>query len=157
MGARAVKPAFSVPPPGLEEARALIRSRGERLTTPRARVLAVLLGADAALSHHEVEALLRPIGAVDRVTVYRVLEWLVERGLAHRVAGEDRTWRFRASPRPDSAPHAHFTCTQCGRTVCLESVAVPRRIPVPAGFQPEAMELTVRGRCARCGGAAPRA
>lgn len=147
-------PPRTAPSPGLDDAQALIRSRGARLTTPRARVLAVLLGADAALSHHEVEALLRPACTVDRVTVYRVLDWLVEHGLAHRVAGEDRAWRFRASPRPDSAPHAHFTCTRCGRTVCLESVAVPTRIPVPAGFRPEAMELMVRGRCARCGGAA---
>lgn len=144
---------------GIADAQALIRGRGERLTAPRAAVLAVLLGSDAALSHHEVEAALRASVSVDRVTVYRVLEWLVETGLAHRVAGEDRTWRFGATPHPGGSPHAHFTCTRCGHTVCLASVSVPKQIRVPAGFHAEALELTVRGRCARCSGvaqAAPR-
>ena len=136
--------------PGLAAAEALIRSRAERLTAPRSAVLAALLAADAALTHHEVEAALRARAPVDRVTVYRVLDWLVDRGLAHRIAGDDRTWRFRANPAPDSAPHAHFTCTRCGRTVCLEAVTVPRRVQVPDGFRPEALELTVRGRCAQC-------
>jgi Fur family ferric uptake transcriptional regulator len=139
--------------PGVADAQALIRARGERLTLPRAAVLAVLLGSDAALSHHEVEAALRSAVSVDRVTVYRVLEWLVETSLAHRVAGEDRTWRFGATPHPGGSPHAHFTCTRCGHTVCLASVGVPKHIRVPAGFRAEALELTVRGRCARCSGA----
>lgn len=136
--------------PDLTAAQALIRSRAERLTAPRSAVLAALLAADAALTHHEVEAALRRRSPVDRVTVYRVLEWLVDRGLAHRIAGEDRTWRFRANRPSGGAPHAHFACTQCGRTFCLDSVSVPRRVPVPDGFRSEALELTVRGRCARC-------
>lgn len=136
--------------PELATAEALIRARAERLTGPRSAVLAALLTADGPLTHHEVEAALRPRAPVDRVTVYRVLEWLVDRDLAHRIAGDDRTWRFRANAAPGSAPHAHFTCTGCGRTVCLDSVTLPRRVRVPEGFRPDALELTVRGRCARC-------
>ena len=127
-----------------------IRATGERLTTPRAAVLAALLGSESALTHHEVEAALPPDLAVDRVTVYRVLDWLVSLGLAHRIPGEDRTWRFRANRDDSHGPHAHFTCSRCGKTVCLDDVAVPPGVKVPRGFLPKEVELTVKGLCAAC-------
>lgn len=131
-------------------AQSRIRAAGERLTAPRAAVLAVLLGSDSALTHHEVESSLRAGRPVDRVTVYRVLDWLVSLGLAHRIAGEDRTWRFRANRDPSHGPHAHFTCSRCGKTVCLDDVAVPPRVSLPRGFLPQKVELTVQGLCAAC-------
>lgn len=127
-----------------------IRAAGQRLTAPRAAVLAVLLGSKTALTHHEVERALLKVLGVDRVTVYRVLDWLVALGLAHRIAGEDRKRRFRANRRPAHEPHAHFTCSRCGKTVCLEDVAAPSRVRVPAGFLPQRVELTVQGLCAAC-------
>ena len=127
-----------------------IRAAGERLTAPRAAVLAALLASESALTHHEVEAALRPDLAVDRVTVYRVLDWLVGLGLAHRIPGEDRIWRFRANGDAVHGPHAHFTCSRCGRTVCLEDVTVPPSVKVPRGFVPKEVELTVKGLCAAC-------
>ncbi|MGE0356674.1 MAG: Fur family transcriptional regulator [Burkholderiales bacterium] len=134
----------------LPAARERIRAAGERLTAPRAAVLAALLASDAALTHHEVEDSLATSLAVDRVTVYRVLDWLVSLGLAHRIPGEDRTWRFGANRDDSHAPHAHFTCSRCGRTVCLEGVAVPPRVSLPRGYLPRRVELTVQGLCAAC-------
>ena len=131
-------------------AQRLIRAAGERLTAPRAAVLAVLLEARSALTHHEIEAALAAAAPVDRVTVYRVLDWLVALGLAHRIPGEDRTWRFRANRAPAHGPHAHFTCSRCGRTLCLEDVAVPAGVKLPRGFVPQKVELTVQGLCASC-------
>ena len=127
-----------------------IRACGARLTAPRAAVLAVLLGSETALTHHEVEDALRASLPVDRVTVYRVLDWLVALGPAHRIPGEDRTWRFRASRDAAHGPHAHFTCSSCGKTVCLEDVAAPPSVKLPRGFVPQKVELTVQGLCAAC-------
>ncbi len=79
-----------------------------------------------------------------------MLDWLVGLGLAHRIPGEDRTWRFRANGDAAHGPHAHFTCSRCGRTVCLEDVAVPPSVKVPRGFVPKEVELTVKGLCAAC-------
>ena len=131
-------------------ARRLIRAAGERLTAPRAAVLAVLLEARSALTHHEIEATLAATFPVDRVTVYRVLDRLVALGLAHRIAGEDRSWRFRANRDRAHGPHAHFTCSQCGTTVCLEDVAVPPAVKLPRGFVTQKVELTVKGLRAAC-------
>ena len=132
------------------DAQRLIRAAGERLTAPRTAVLAVLLEARRALTHHEIESALGPGIPVDRVTVYRVLDWLVRLGLAHRIPGEDRTWRFGASRDPSHGPHAHFTCSRCGKTVCLDDVATPPAVKVPRGFVPQKVELTVQGLCASC-------
>lgn len=134
----------------LPSARSRIRAAGERLTAPRAAVLAVLLGSRTALTHHEVENALGSGTSVDRVTVYRVLDWLVALGLAHRIPGEDRTWRFRATRDKAHGPHAHFTCSRCGTTVCLDEVAVPPAVKLPRGFVPQKVELTVQGLCAAC-------
>lgn len=138
------------PPAKAAAAQRLIRAAGQRLTAPRTAVLAVLLDAKRALTHHEIGSALAPGVPVDRVTVYRVLDWLVTLGLAHRIPGEDRTWRFVASRDSSHGPHAHFTCSRCGKTVCLEAVATPPDVKVPRGFLPQKVELTVQGLCASC-------
>jgi Fur family ferric uptake transcriptional regulator len=133
-------------------ARELIRNSGSRLTAARVRVLAELLDSESALTHLElqkrVEAGAEPI---DRVTLYRVLEWLAEVGLAHRVAGPDRVFHFSA--RPGVRPHGHFRCVQCGRMYCLEQAGtLVRRLrtTLPSGFSGEEIDVTVSGRCAHC-------
>jgi Fur family ferric uptake transcriptional regulator len=137
-----------------EQARAMLRARGARVTQQRARVLACLLAAGEALSHLEMQRRLETEPAaepIDRVTLYRVLEWLVEVGLAHRVSGPDRVFRFSA--QAGHAMHGHFRCAVCARMFCLEeSPGLGRVIEsmLPAGFSSEAVELTVSGRCGAC-------
>lgn len=128
-----------------ELAREKLRSTGERITPSRVRVLAVLLQTDRTLSHHELEDRLAPI---DRVTLYRVLDWLVEHRIAHRVSGTDRVWRFGIADAAHEA-HAHFQCSACGMVLCLAE-APARSVPVPRGYRSQAVELTVKGLCADC-------
>jgi Fur family ferric uptake transcriptional regulator len=128
--------------------RAQLRATGERITPARAAVFALLHGSGRALSHQEIEAGLSDANPLDRVTVYRVLEWLVEQGLAHKVAGLDRIWRFSIA-REAHNRHAHFLCSGCGKVVCLAEIAT-RRVPLPRGFRSERVEVTVKGRCAEC-------
>jgi Fur family ferric uptake transcriptional regulator len=134
----------------IPEAQKLIRAASERLTSPRSAVLAALLASEEALSHHDVEERLRDVLSVDRVTVYRVLDWLTVAGLAHRIAGDDRTWRFNASRGRQPGPHAHFTCSGCGRTICLEEMPVKLALKMPKGFVSREVELNVRGLCSTC-------
>jgi Fur family ferric uptake transcriptional regulator len=128
-----------------------IRDTGARLTRPRVMVLTVLLKAERALTHHEVEARLSTDSGVNRVTIYRVLEWLTENGLAHKISGEDRIWRFNAAAHEHAGPHAHFECSDCGQVLCLEPVEARPAVKLPAGFRQKAVELTVKGVCADCG------
>jgi Fur family ferric uptake transcriptional regulator len=129
-----------------EHARSAIRETGERVTPARVRVLEELMGSGRALSHHDLEDALGA-AAMDRVTLYRVLEWLVERGLSCRTLGGDRVFRFSAT-RP-GVGHAHFECSGCGRVLCL-AVPTPQAAGLPQGFRADSVALTVRGRCADC-------
>ncbi|GMV58026.1 MAG: transcriptional repressor [Betaproteobacteria bacterium] len=136
-------------PTGRAQLDELVRDAGGRATPARAAVLGLLRAARQPLSHREVENALHAAGhAFDRVTVYRALEWLQANGLAHKVAGEDRIWRFRGSADAHRE-HAHFQCRSCGATVCLEDVRPPAA-KAPRGYRVESAALTLRGLCPRC-------
>jgi Fur family transcriptional regulator, ferric uptake regulator len=146
-------------------AEAAIRATGERLTQPRVAVLAALLSFDHAASHTDVVTALAS-ETIDRVTVYRVLDWLVSVGIAHRISGDDRVWRFMlnasanrhaasrtansATHRAPHESHAHFTCEACGQTFCLEAVKPKIDLRVPEGFRTSEVDVKLRGRCAHC-------
>jgi Fur family ferric uptake transcriptional regulator len=137
-------------------AAAAIAERGARSTRARVDVLATLRSAHEALTHHDVEERLKRRHDIDRVTLYRVLEWLVALGFAHKFAGDDRVWRFSASSQGESGPahgnghaHAHFQCVECGKVVCLDEARMPQ-VPVPPGFRRREVEVTVKGSCDRC-------
>ena len=136
----------------------MVRERGARLTLPRLHVLAQLLGAGEALSHREVQRRVQldpAMRRVDRVTVYRVLDWLVSSGLAHRVPGPDRVYRFSAPPGRQAAL-GHFRCTRCERMFRLDETAGLARLAralLPPEFTGERIELTVAGCCAGCAAA----
>ncbi len=120
------------------------------MTVPRVHVLNVILGAGRALTHNEIEARLDPELGINRVTVYRILEWLTQNKIAHKLAGADRVWRFSVQEQGHVGEHPHFVCNACGRVLCLaESDEAPKpRLPV--GFRPTEVELTVKGLCDAC-------
>lgn len=136
------------------DARALAQRRladsGERPTRARLAILTLLLESDSTLTHDEVLARLAGSGdAVDRVTVYRVLEWLLDKGLAHRLAGDSRVWRFGAVKR-EQEKHLHFECRRCERVFCLEGPAPELDLRLPQGFKAEHAELNLKGQCPSC-------
>lgn len=119
-----------------------------RLTPARQTVVDILKATEQALTHHEIEQLARGKGVqFDRVTLYRALEWLVSRNLAHKVAAEDRIWRFSAA-RARSAAQAYFHCTTCGGVYCL-TPPTSEIVSVPAGFQVVGAEIMIRGVCTK--------
>jgi Fur family ferric uptake transcriptional regulator len=140
------------------QAEELLRRTGERVTRGRVMVLASLLEAKRALTHAEVETRIERLYDIDRVTVYRVLDWLTQLGLTHRLAGDDRIWRYMTPhhARPHGAghqPHPHFKCNTCGDVICLDEIVAAPRVALPAGYRGEELEVTVKGQCAVC---APR-
>ena len=128
----------------------LFRALGARATPARLAVLTLLEGAERALSHHDVEAALADAG-FDRVTLYRVLDWMERTGLAHRTVDALRVFRYSIAATNASLhkTHAHFRCDDCGKVYCLEDIPVGSPA-LPAGFSGRAVELCVSGHCARC-------
>jgi Fur family transcriptional regulator, ferric uptake regulator len=133
-----------------KQAEEMIRGRGERVTSGRVQILAMLLAEQRAVTHHEVEEHLRDKHKLDRVTLYRVLEWLNEKGFVHKVVSDDRIWRFRANSHVHPHQHAHFECMRCTTVICLYEMKVEYNRPLPAGYRSQEVELTVKGLCAEC-------
>lgn len=134
-----------------QQAEALIRATGARLTRPRTRVLTFLLDQGGPLTHHEIQEQL-PGDPFDTVTLYRVLEWLTENGMVHRIVGADQVWRFSTSAGKQRHDHAHFQCTTCDAVTCFNDVPLPRRVKMPAGFTSEEVDFLIKGVCPRCSG-----
>ena len=132
-------------------ARDLIAAHGGRVTRTRVAVIEALQASPHPLSHDEIGATLASAGiAHDRVTLYRALDWLVEQGIAQRIAGGERAWRFEI--RSDGGHrHAHFHCDRCGQILCLEDVPASPDPALPAGFELARSELVFHGACADCG------
>ena len=131
----------------------LIAAHGGRVTRIRVAVVEALDEADHPLTHDELAAALTGSGvAHDRVTLYRALDWLVEQGLAHRVAGSDRAWRYGLI-RQAAHQHAHFHCDRCGHVFCLENLQPAFALALPGGYHLERAELILHGACPACQGA----
>jgi len=141
------------------EAERWLRQLHQRVTRARVMILGVLLAARRSLTHHEIaEHLQLQHERIDAVTVYRVLDWLVENAIAHRVAGADRAWRF-AVIRPQGEiidrlsgdTHPHFHCTVCDQMTCLPiSKRQFDHVRLPVGFEPQSFNLMIEGCCADC-------
>lgn len=115
-------------------AEAQLREATVRVTVARVKVLAALLSARRAFSHQDIQD---TFSDMDRVTLYRALDCLTEAGLAHKIAGDDRIFRYSAgTEHADSAvrgnhhgtlgssggqhQHGHFKCTRCAKVFCLD-------------------------------------
>lgn len=144
-----IRPAF------VSQAEELVRKTGNRVTATRVNILAFLLAQECAVTHQQIESALGEQEKFDRVTLYRVLEWLAGQGLVHKIVSGDRVWRFRANNsgmRIHHHQHAHFKCQQCGKVICLDEGQLDYEIPLslPDGYRGQEIELTVKGLCAQC-------
>jgi Fur family ferric uptake transcriptional regulator len=152
-------------------AEAQLRRASVRITAARIRVLTALLDAHCAFSHQDVQETLTDM---DRVTLYRALECLTDAGLAHKIADDDRVFRYSAGTEygrhadlvhTAQHQHGHFKCTRCTRVFCLDgssNSAGKRGAPLQQelqnalqatlgkGFQSHDIALTIKGWCADC-------
>ena len=154
-----------------------LRAASVRVTGARIKVLATLLEADCAFSHQDMQD---TFVDMDRVTLYRALDCLIEAGLAHKIAGDDRVFRYSAGSEhaevgdrhhPAQHQHGHFKCTRCGKVFCVDGVGDSSVMPskggnpssslyqelqkvlqdsLAKGFQSHDIELTIKGWCADC-------
>ncbi len=130
----------------------LIRAAGVKVTPGRVRVFDALQTAQQPLCHGELEALLAGDGAtaLDRVTLYRILDSLVACGLALKAVDTRGVFRYSATgARRQHANHIHFRCTDCGGVFCLKAEPPPPP-KLPRGFRLGEVEFDVRGTCAGC-------
>jgi len=140
----------------------IISDAGLRATKAREAVLSTILDADSALSHSEVLARLSKHHDFDRVTVYRVLDWLTEHQLIHKISGHDRAWKFQASqlkqaPKhasqtvtDDEHRHAHLHCSACDKVLCIHELSPVFSQALLNKYQVTQVQVNLEGLCPDC-------
>jgi len=84
-------------------------------------------------------------------TVYRTINALLESGWLTPVELPGEAPRYE---RAGSGHHHHFRCRQCARVFEIAGCPGDFAALAPAGFQLEAHEIVLYGRCAGCAAAA---
>lgn len=122
------------------------------MTSTRRRVLEALRAADKPLGAYDILAQLNASGRrAQAPAAYRALDFLVKRGLAHKLSTRRA---YVACDHPDEAHAAAFMiCRRCGRVI--ETCLAARRGPLDdaanaVGFAIERTVLEVEGVCADC-------
>ncbi|ACT48210.1 Fur family transcriptional regulator [Methylotenera mobilis] len=141
---------------------------GLRPTKARLAVLTVLISTRNALSHSEILEQMASQKEFDRVTIYRVLDWLTEHHLIHKISGENRAWKFQYSRNtythskgseastdqkqllPNAHQHAHLHCTACGAVTCIHEVKPQFPEQVLKLYHVESIDINIKGLCQHC-------
>ena len=121
-----------------------------RNTVARDAILEIINTTDVALSQSDVQAQL-PEGLRNRVTIYRVLDRLVDEHLAHKITNIDGVVKY-ANCQSCSANHKHnhlhFNCERCNTVTCIE--AVEPSFKLPANYEVNTVNFLVSGICPEC-------
>lgn len=135
-----------------ERAIQLLERHSLRKTVMRIEVLNALLeDSDIALSNQEIET---RIPQSDRVTLYRTLKTFEKSGLIHQAVDGSGTNKYAlchsdCSSHEHLDNHAHFHCTNCEKTMCLDEIETPQ-VVLPSGYQAEERYMVIKGTCATC-------
>lgn len=92
----------------------LLKKGGFHYTPHRLHVLEIIGNSSSPLAAREIFEILSRTQDINRVTVYRILELLVERKLVERISTGHRAFHYGLAPNAHHPRHAHFHCTECG-------------------------------------------
>ena len=120
------------------------------LTRQREVVLQVIRDEKEHLTANEVfDKAKQLLPGISFATVYNSLRYLKEAGLIAEIGFGNGASRFDSM----TARHDHAICTKCGKLVDMQIELPPEVISFAAEFsrfQPESLELTLRGICPDC-------
>jgi Fur family zinc uptake transcriptional regulator len=141
----------------IAEAEAVCRAHGARLTKLRREVLTILASDHRPLGAYEIMDRLAQQGPRPApITVYRALDFLIENGLAHRLASRNAFLAcLHNHPAGDSV--MFLICERCGAVGESSSQPVKDALADAAreaGFAPGRPLIEVTGLCAHCQAAA---
>ena len=131
----------------------LLEQAGLTATDNRLKVLEVI-GANASpLNVREIFDTLNRSSNINRVTIYRILDLLVENGIVDRLSGGGRSFYYGLAPNEHHHPHPHFYCKSCGNMECLNPESLPLDMAPLRRTYPgsvENVEVRVDGVCKNC-------
>ena len=134
-----------------EDQRAFIRKSGFRLTPQRQMILDAVRELHGHCTPDEVYARVQTKStAVNRATVYRTLDFLLQLGLVTTAHLKDKQVVYELA---DQQPHHHLVCQVCDGVMTLDHDQVQplfARIERESGFQINTDHLVLFGVCEAC-------
>lgn len=128
----------------------MLRRAALYCTAGRVAVLTVLARAEKPLTGQQIAARLGR-ERLDKVTIYRALECFVRAGLVHKAYTHNRAWHFELAHNcAEDQCHPHFTCTDCGNTLCVTGVSLPLAKSPGKGFVVHRQQVRLEGLCPAC-------
>ncbi|MCB5175101.1 MULTISPECIES: Fur family transcriptional regulator [Microvirga] len=123
----------------------------DELNETQKRVYRILVAAQNPLSAYEVLDRMRSKGAVTPPTVYRSLDKLIEKGLAHRLESLNA---YVTCSHPHHHDMAAFAiCEECGSVKEFTDSQISERLSHWSdahAFSPKKVTVEVRGLCETC-------
>lgn len=120
-----------------------------RNTVAKTEIENLILSSSVALSHSEIQDATR--GLCDRVTIYRVLDRLVEDGVIHKIVNVDGVAKYAACHACNTKhkhDHVHFSCEKCKTVTCLDDVKPS--FDLPKSYSVNEINFTISGICPQC-------
>lgn len=122
-----------------------------RNTVAKTKILEFVKKSTGAVAHSDIQQSLK--GICDRVTIYRVLDRLLNEGLVHKVVDFDGVVKYAAChncevTKKHQHNHIHFSCEKCKKVTCLD--AILPEFKLPKDYKVNSVNFTVSGYCPNC-------
>ncbi|MDY6952416.1 MAG: transcriptional repressor [Thermodesulfobacteriota bacterium] len=122
--------------------------------TPRREAVFRCIGEESRpLGASEIIARVQSRMSINKVTLYRILALLLDRGLVRRLSAGDRAWRYGMGASHHHPDHPHFVCSRCGLVECLESDLLPldlKRFHAKGKGLVKHVDVRFEGTCEKC-------
>ena len=127
-----------------------MQEHGIRPTANRITIARALSLAKGPVSVTELE---QELETIDKSVIFRSLTLFRDNHLVHVLEDGDDLVRYElcrsGEEGPDDDLHAHFFCTSCHRTFCLEDIPIPE-VKLPGGFTARGANFMIKGLCPDC-------
>ncbi len=128
----------------------LLKKRSLRATSTRIGVLNVIQSHKGATPYSQLK---NALADTDRITLYRTLNTLLEKGIIHNAPSNNEETYYAmcgdtCSDKAHVHNHVHFQCTDC-ETITCQHLAKDVSIQLP-NFEIENVNILLTGKCSEC-------
>lgn len=127
-----------------------------RNTIAKSTILELIQKSENALSQADIQ---KQIGDLcNRVTIYRILDRLIEEGEVHKIVNIDGVTKFAAChdceahhhhhSHQSHHNHIHFSCLKCQSVTCLDNIEPNYKLP--PNYVVQEANFMLSGYCPEC-------
>lgn len=134
----------------MDHLKEILKSRKLKATQTRLQLLSIFDQEKYAVPYSKIQILMKE---TDRVTLYRTIETLLEKGVIHKAYREENDNYFAmcgqsCSQQEHNHDHVHFKCQNCNEVQCKE-IDQKINIDIP-GYKVNTTSVVLQGICNKC-------